>query len=113
VVLAESARGVHRYGVDAPRLGESPVVGIDDEPPRRLALRVAMEVTELGAPEVVSLAVLVAEPDDLVRMAKVVGRELDRNHEVDRLPVHLAQVEQMAHRHALDEYFGRVPLERD
>ena len=66
-----------------------------------------------GAAQLVRRAVLVNQPRDLVRMAHEVGRELRRDHEIDRLAVALAQVEQPPGRGVRQDLVLRIPLERD
>src|SRR5207237_4328814 len=79
----------------------------------RPALRRLVELTQLGAVELVSLAELVQEPDDLVRVADDVGGELRRDDEVDRRAVGLLQVEQPPEKRLREDAFARIPLERD
>ena len=62
--------------------------------PRGALLGALAELAELGAVELVRLPELVQQPNDLVRMADRVRRELRRDHEVDRATVGLGQVEQ-------------------
>ena len=69
------------------------VEALDREPGRAIVRRFG-ELPELGAVEVVGLAELVHEPDDLVRMADAVGGELRRDHEVDRPARRLVEVEE-------------------
>jgi hypothetical protein len=67
----------------------------------------------VGAVELVRLAELVDEPDDLVRVTDDVGGELRRDHEVDPLPVGLFEVEQPPEERLGEHALAGVPLERD
>ena len=46
-------------------------------------------------------------------MPDAVGGELRRDHEVDRLPVRLGQVDQAPEERLIEDARARIPLERD
>jgi hypothetical protein len=54
----------------------------------------------------------VHEPDDLVRVADDVGGELGRDHEVDRPPVGLLEVDEPPEERLGEHSRSGVPLER-
>ena len=76
--------------------------------PQRARLGRLVELAELGPVELVGLAELVEQPDDLVRVAHDVRRELRRDHEIDRRTVGLLEVEQPP-----EERLRQHPLARD
>ena len=80
--------------------------------PRGALLGALTELAELGAVELVRLPELVQEPNDLVRMPDRVGRELRRDHEVDRATVGLGQVEQTPEEGLREHALPGVPLVR-
>ena len=86
------------------------------EPDQRVAqpdvLLVVAEVAVRRAAQLVGGAVLVNQPGDLVRVADEVGRELRGDHEIDRPPVALAEIEQPPGRGVGQDLFLRIPLER-
>jgi hypothetical protein len=53
----------------------------------------------------------VDEPDDLVRVADDVARELGRDHELDPPAVRLVEVEQPPEECLGEDAFARIPLE--
>jgi hypothetical protein len=55
----------------------------------------------------------VQDPDDLVRVADGVRRELRRDRELDRASVRLLEVEQAPEERLREDALARVPLERD
>ena len=103
---------VARRGEDLSRLAEGDPVERLHLPPDRAVLGRLAELAERGAVELVRLAELVDEPDDLVRMADDVRRELRRDHEVDPAPVGLLEVEQPPDERLGQDALARVPLER-
>ena len=84
-----------------------------DRAARRAVLRRLGELAELGAVVVVGLPELVQHPRDLVRVADAVGRELRRDHAVDRPPVGLGQVDEPPEERLVEHARAGVPLERD
>src|SRR5262249_1941282 len=76
--------------------------------PRRLA-----ELAEFGPVELVRLAELVDEPDDLVPVPDGVGGELRPDHEVDGAAVDLVEVDQAPEERLRQDPLARGPLERD
>ena len=71
------------------------------------------EITVLGAAQIVRGPVLVREPDDLVRMAHEVRRELGTNDEVDGFMVALSQIQEPPCRGVRQDLFLRIPFERN
>ena len=53
------------------------------------------------------------QPRDLVRVPDEVGRKLRGDHQIDRPAVAFAQIEQPPRRGVRQDFFLRVPLERD
>src|SRR2546427_9340781 len=71
------------------------------------------DVAELGVvPQLVSGAVLVDEPYDLVGVAHEVRGELQRDDEVDRFAVRLREIDASPTTHLMHELGWRIPLER-
>src|SRR6185295_14498171 len=77
---------------------------------RGTILSALAELSELGAVELVRLAELVQQPHDLVGMTNGVRRKLRRDHEVDRAPVRLAQIEQPPEERLRKHALAGVPL---
>ena len=107
----EPRRMVQRFGADAEELLEPRRrVARDREEPARLEERLAiepedrlaqadvqlgvLEVAERRAAQLVGRPVLVDQPGHLVRVADEVGRELGGDHQIDRLAVALAQIDE-------------------
>ena len=112
VELRQPLRGVARVGEDRPALAEHLGVELDQavaQPDVRLDVA---EVAVLGAAQLVRGAVLMDQPRDLARMAHEVGRKLRGDHQIDRLPVALAQIEQPPRRGVRQDLVLRIPLER-
>ena len=97
----------------APGLAERRAIEPLDRPHGRAAERVLAELPELGPVELVGLAELVDEPDDLVRVADRVRRELRRDDDVDGPSLRLLEVEQPPDERLAERSRPRVPLERD
>ena len=97
----------------AASLAERLAVEAVDGAARGAVLRRVGELPQLRAVELVRLPELVHEPDDLVRVADDVRGELRREHEVDRPPVHLLEVEQPPEERLREDARAGVPLERD
>jgi hypothetical protein len=99
-------------GEQLPRLAEGGRVEPMDRAPGRPVEGVLAELAELRAVELVRLPELMYEPNDLVRMAHDVRRELRRDHEIDSAAVGLLQVEQPPDERLGQDALARVPLER-
>ena len=95
------------------RLAERDPVQALDRAPQRPVPRFFGELPQIGSVELVRLAELVQHPDPLVRVPDDVRGELRREHEVDRPPVRLAQVEQAPEEGLVEHTRARIPLERD
>ena len=108
----EAVGDVLRGREDPPRLAEADAVEPVDLPAERAVGRRLGELAELGAVELVRLAELVQEPDDLVRVADAVRRELRRDHEVDRAAVRFGQVGEPPEERLGQHPLAGVPLER-
>src|SRR5262245_8091273 len=83
---------VLRSREDTGSLADSLSVEPVDRAPRRPVDRVLSELAELGPVELVRLAKLMEQPDDLPGMAHSIRRELRRDDEVDRTPIGFRQV---------------------
>jgi len=83
-----------------------------DGPPDGAILCRFGELAEVRAVELVRLAELVQEPDDLVGMAYRVGGELGGDDEVDRQPVRLGQVDEPPQERLRQHARARIPLVR-
>src|SRR5207249_5335764 len=90
----EPVRDVAGRREQLPRLTERDAVEPLDRASRRSILGALAELAELCAVQLVRLAELVQEPDDLVLMPNGVRGELRCDHEVDRASVGLVEVEQ-------------------
>ena len=101
---------VARRGEELARLAEGDAI----EPLHRTAsgsvLGALAELPEVGAIELVGLAELVQEPDDLVAVAHGVRRELRRNHEIDRAAVGFLEIEQPPEERLTEHALTGVPL---
>jgi hypothetical protein len=75
--------------------------------------RVLSELSQLGAVQLVRLAKLMDEPDDLARVADDVGRKLRRDHQVNAATVDLLEVEQSPQKGVSQDLCAGVPLERN
>jgi hypothetical protein len=53
------------------------------------------------------------QPDHFAIMSGVIGRESQRDQDVDPFAITLTQVRETAHDHAMDQALSRVPLEWD
>ena len=85
---------VVRGGEQLPSLAQNATVeGVNGTSRGPIFVRFA-ELPQLGAVELVRLAELVEKPYDLVRMPHCIARELGRDHEVDRPPVRLGQIDE-------------------
>ena len=104
---------VARGGEEPLRLAERDPVQVLDRAPQRPVLRFFGELAQIGSVELVRLAELVQHPDALVRVPDDVRGELRREHEVDRPPVRLGQVEQAPEERLVEHARARVPLERN
>jgi hypothetical protein len=104
---------IPRDGAQLARLAERDPVEAVHGAAQRPRLRIVAELAQLGAVEVVRLAELVHEPDDLVRVAHGVGGELRADHEVDRATVRLLEVDEAPEEGLGQDALARVPLERD
>ena len=109
----EAVGDVLRRGEDAARLAEADAVEALHLPAERPVGRRFGELAELRAVELVRLAELVQQPDDLVRMAHAVRRELRRDHHVDRAAVRFGQVGEPPEERLAQHARARVPLERE
>ena len=92
-------------------LAEGRSVKAMDRTPGGAVDRPLAELTELSAVQLVRLAELVHEPDDLPRVSNHVGGELRRDHYVDGRSVRLLEIDQPPERGLGQHARSRVPLE--
>ena len=111
VVAVETIRHVAGDGEEVVALGERRRVHGPDRLPHLAVFGAVREGAVGRAVEVVGLAVLVKEPGHLARVADEEGRELGRDHEVDRGAVALRHVEQPPGQRLAHDLRHRVPLE--
>ena len=112
VEAAQAVRHVPRDGVDGARLGEGAAVHGADHLERLGVARLrGGEVAVGGAQQVVGLAELVDQPDDLVGMLDQVGGEAGGDHQVDPLPRRLLEVHQPPGEAPLQQLGPRRPVE--
>ena len=102
---------VHRDRVAAPAFAEHLAVERVKPLPEPHVQVDVCEITVFSAAQIVRGPVLVREPDDLVRMAHEVGRELGANDDVDGLVVALGQIQEPPCRGVRQNLFLRIPFE--
>ena len=111
VVAAGARGGVGRVGEPPLALTEHRGVERDQPLAHRDVVFDVEEVAVARAGQLVRRAVLMDEPHDLVRVTHEVGRKLRRDHEVDRPPVALAEIEQPPRRGVRENLLLGIPLE--
>ena len=103
---------VLRNGVNALRFRQQPAIRFSDGVAHLRAVWGQYHVARDGViPQVVRLAMLVQNPQNLVGMGDQVSRELQPDQEVHFGAGAFGEIQQAAGQHVIEDLFGRIPLE--
>ena len=111
VELGQPLRGVARVREDRPALAEHLGVELDQAVPEPHVRLDVAEVAVFGSAQLVRRSILMDQPRDFPRMANEVRRKLRGDHQIDRLAVALAEIEESPRRGVRKDLVLRVPLE--